>query len=113
MNLNQSMIITKPIKLDSMIGLVYTYETMVKGVVDINLKKLALGGEFHADAEELLCANGSKSIDIWGFNIEFGTQDIIYTSMLNIKPSLGYKTNLLIDETIIAQMKEVIDQYIS
>ena len=34
------------------------FKTMVKFVVDINLKKMGVGGELYSDAEELLINEG-------------------------------------------------------
>ena len=66
------------------------YGDMVKGVVDIQKKVLALGGELHADAEGVLLKNGSRQEDLWGFNI-FPDREkekrIEYTSLINIRPS--------------------------
>ena len=48
------------------------FGTMVKGVVDIRRRVLALGGELNADGEALLLQNGSAQADLWGFNIHTG-----------------------------------------
>jgi hypothetical protein len=45
------------------------YEDMVKGVVDVERKVIALGGELHADAETILLDHGSRQEHLWGFNI--------------------------------------------
>ena len=42
---------------------------MIKGVIDINTKELALGGELHADQEAILIENGNTQNDLWGINI--------------------------------------------
>jgi len=42
---------------------------MVKFVVDIDLIKLAVGGEMHADAELVLLEEGSSQESLWGANI--------------------------------------------
>ena len=36
------------------------FKTVVKGVVDLQHKTIALGGQLHADAESLMLQNGSK-----------------------------------------------------
>ena len=36
------------------------YGHMVKGVADLQLKMIALGGEMHADAEQKLLESGAK-----------------------------------------------------
>ena len=44
------------------------FTEMMKYVVDIERRLVALGGELHADAEELLIAHGSRKGDLWGAN---------------------------------------------
>ncbi len=66
------------------------YGDMVKGVVDVTQKILALGGELHADAETLLLENGSKQEDLWGFNIfkeRSKEERIEFVSFINIRPA--------------------------
>ena len=65
------------------------YEDLIKGVVDIERKIIALGGEMHADAEEVLLKNGSKQSNLWGFNILLNKNKeecLIYESFINIRP---------------------------
>ncbi len=65
------------------------YEDLIKGVVDIKRRVVALGGEMHADAEEALLKDGSKQSDLWGFNIlleKSKEECLIYESFINIRP---------------------------
>ena len=48
------------------------FKDMVKYVVDIRQKRIAIGGELHADAEQLLLESGSEQKDIWGANYYSG-----------------------------------------
>jgi predicted oxidoreductase len=41
---------------------------MVKIVVDVRRRVAAVGGELHADAEQVLLAQGSAQADLWGAN---------------------------------------------
>jgi hypothetical protein len=65
---------------------------MVKAVVDVEQKIMAVGGELHADGEALLSdQEGSKRDFIWGINIypdKEGAEMIEFNSMVNIKPHL-------------------------
>ncbi|MFH0972839.1 MAG: DUF5674 family protein, partial [Patescibacteria group bacterium] len=45
------------------------FDDMVKFVVDIEKKIVALGGELHVDAEQILLESGSKQQNLWGGNI--------------------------------------------
>jgi Protein of unknown function (DUF5674) len=108
---DSSMLIEKEIYPKDLVNKVYTYENYIKGAVDIKLKKLALGGQWHVDAEKLLLDNGSVSQDCWGFNILFDG-GIEYNSMINIKPQLGNKLNDIQDEKIKNQIDEILKGYI-
>ena len=63
---------------------------MVKFVVDIKKEIIALGGELHSDAEEVLIKAGSNQQDLWGANI-YPSKDkgdiLEYSSLINIRPS--------------------------
>lgn len=67
------------------------FENMIKFTVDIRLRRLALGGEMHADSELELLKSGSEQADIWGGNLWPWVQPIRieYISLINIRPSLG------------------------
>ena len=68
------------------------FKDMVKVVIDIENKILAIDAELHSDLEELLLKNGSKQENLWGINIypEADKEKFIeYTSLINIRPSQG------------------------
>jgi len=91
------------------------YGDMIKGVVDIEQKILALGGELHADCEEILLKQGSKQVDLWGFNI-YPTRNkeerLEYTSFINIRPKQGNLQMEIKDEKLQEQIKTVVDHLI-
>ncbi len=63
---------------------------MVKFVVDVRRRVAAVGGELHADAEQVLLAQGSNQADLWGANYYPGRGPdgcIEYTALINIRPS--------------------------
>ena len=62
------------------------YQSYIKITVDLKRKIIALGGEYHADAERLLLKGGSKQKDIWGGGVNLKTQVIDYNSLINTKP---------------------------
>ncbi len=65
------------------------YEDLIKGVVDIKREVVALGGEMHADAEDVLLKDGSKQANLWGFNVlldKAKDECLIYESFINIRP---------------------------
>lgn len=68
---------------------------MVKAVVDINKKIMAVDAELHSDEEALLLKEGSKQDDIWGINIypELPPGERVeFDSMINLRPRVGNRT---------------------
>jgi Protein of unknown function (DUF5674) len=109
---NTAIQLTTPIELSTLIDQVHTYDTFIKGVIDIDQSTIAMGGEWHADSEAVLYTTGSNSKDLWGFNIFFDDRDIEYQSMINIKLLYGYKKMIIEDQDIIDKMNIVINQYL-
>ncbi len=71
------------------------YADMVKAVVDVELKTMAVGGSLHADEEKLMLENGSMQSNLWGINIYFDVdiQDRVeFDSMINLRPGESNKT---------------------
>jgi hypothetical protein len=63
---------------------------MVKFVVDVRRRRVAVGGELHADAEALLLEDGSHQPDLWGGNYYPGLGPggcLEYTALINIRPT--------------------------
>lgn len=91
------------------------YGVLIKGAVDIENGRVALGGDYHIEASELLTNSGSKFENIWGFNINFGENKeglLEFDSMVNIKPNIGNRSRNISDENVIQKAKEVIYKYI-
>ncbi len=91
-------------------------ETLVKAVVDIEKEIIALGGEFHADANSLLIEKGSRQKNLWGINIYFdrpGDKRIEFSSLINIRPSFGNRSMEIEDPEIKAKIKKIIDKLIT
>jgi hypothetical protein len=68
------------------------YNNMIKAVVDIEKEIMAIGGELHSDANELLSNAGSDQKNVWGINIFPGKSReewIEFNSLINIKPKEG------------------------
>ena len=71
------------------------FPDMVKFVVDLERRVVALGGELHADGEAVLIEQGSRQDALWGGNYYPGAGEaecIEYTSMINIRPSAGNRS---------------------
>lgn len=91
------------------------YGDMIKGVVDIEQEILAMGGEYHIDANMVLIKNGSKQKNIWGFNWYFDKpQDerIEYISLINIRPAQGNIAMEIQDASLRDAIKTIILKYL-
>lgn len=92
------------------------YGDMVKGVVDIEREILAMGGEYHMDANTILIKNESKQSNVWGFNWYFdrdGDERIEYVSLINIRPAQGNRVMEVQDEVLRDRMKLIILKYLA
>ena len=92
------------------------YINMIKGVVDVEREIIAVGGEYHMDANMLLMENNSKQQNVWGFNWYFdknGDEQIEYISLINIRPAQGNRTMEIQDLDLRNKMKSIILKYIS
>ena len=90
--------------------LVERFEDMVKYVVDVERGVIAIGGEMHSDAEEVLLESGSRQTAVWGANYYpgRGREDCIeFTSFINIRPSLGNRGMELQDPALRMRVQEI------
>jgi uncharacterized protein DUF5674 len=86
------------------------FDDMVKYVVDVERRVAAVGGELHADAEQLLLETGSRPTDLWGANYYPGrgqSDCIEYTSLINIRPAQGNRSMLIGEEAIRERVREI------
>jgi hypothetical protein len=83
------------------------YETMIKIVVDIRRRVLAGGGEMHSDCKSILLDDGSEQDDLWGANWYPSSQEIVYDSLINIRPRLSNRSTLIQSEELRRQVKSV------
>lgn len=87
------------------------YGDMVKAVIDIKLKIMAIGGEMHADEEAILLQEGSVQADLWGINLypeQNGDDFIEFDSMINVRPNQENKTRGVDNEGIREEIKKVV-----
>jgi hypothetical protein len=83
------------------------YESMIKIVVDIRRRILAGGGEMHSDCESVLLEDGSEQDDLWGANWYPADQEIVFDSLINIRPGLGNRSTLIQSEELRQQVAAV------
>jgi hypothetical protein len=87
------------------------FQTMIKAVVDINKKVIALDAELHADLEAHLLQENSKQEDLWGINLylEKPKADWIeFTAMVNIRPSMNNRDMEIKDEGIRKKICDIV-----
>ena len=91
------------------------YGDMLKGVVDVEREILALGGEYHMDANSVLVENGSRQENIWGFNIYLAKpreEWVVCTSLINIRPAQGNRQMKVENEALCAKIAEIVSKKI-
>lgn len=68
------------------------YGYMVKAVIDVDRKIIAIDAELHADLEKELLLSGSLQTSLWGINLypDADSDDFIeFDSLINIRPRQG------------------------
>lgn len=105
-------LITEPVSLQHVRILAeQSFGDMVKGVVDVRRKVMALGGELHSDEESFLLDDGSSQGDLWGINIypgEKGDDWVEFDSMINVRPSANNRSRNVEDENLRTLIRSVV-----
>lgn len=92
------------------------FGNLVKAVVDIEKKIVAVDAEMHADLEQLLLEHGSEQKNLWGINFypEIAGEDFIeFDSMINVRPSQNNRSRGVDDEEIRKQIIAVANVWIA
>ena len=92
-----------------------TFGNMIKAVVDVDKKMLAIDAELHSDLEELLLEHDSKQKDLWGINLYpdlEGENFIEFDSMINMRPSQGNKSRGVDDMKIQQKIIETLNEWV-
>ena len=93
----------------------FWYGTMIKGTVDVEQGRVALGGDYHIESSEMLTSSGSKFEDVWGYNIRFEENPngvLEFDSMVNIKPNFGNRSREISNQQIMEKAKGAIYKFI-
>jgi hypothetical protein len=88
---------------------------MIKAVVDINRRIMAIGGELHADEERVLLDDGSTQADLWGINLytEIEHPDWLeFDSMINLRPNQGNRSRGVEDPSIQQQILTIVEDLV-
>lgn len=84
---------------------------MVKAVVDIDKRIIAIDAELHSDLEALLLSEGSLKQHLWGINLypDLKGEDFLeFNSMINIRPSQGNMSRGVNDKELQKKIIEVV-----
>ena len=76
------------------------YGKYVKIVADIGRKIIAIGGQWHADAEKTLLEDGSDQKDLWGGGIDLTSKNIETVAMVNVRPNINNNSQEILNEEI-------------
>ena len=91
-----------------------SFGDMVKVDVDVKREILTIGGEWHSEGDELLSqGEGYSREHVWGVNFypwNSPGKRIVYTSLVNIKPNLGYRTMEIQEKEIREKIHKVIEK---
>lgn len=99
-----------PLELARMVREGY-YDGMIKLAVDVERGALAVGGEWHSDAAEVLAKDGSEGNNVWGANLypwKKPQERVVYTSLINLKPAIEHKKTEVIDPGLRARIRDII-----
>lgn len=86
------------------------FKDMVKYVVDVQRQVIAIGGELHPDAEQILLEDGSRQQDLWGANYSprAGAERCIeFTALINIRPTQGNRSMEVLDPRLREQIRRI------
>lgn len=84
---------------------------IVKAVVDVRRRVMAIGGTMHSDEEAVLLDEGSRRQDLWGINLRPASPPsewIEFDSMINIRPKDGNNSRGVEDPAIRQRIRDVV-----
>ncbi len=91
------------------------FGNLVKAVVDINKKIIAVDADLHSDLEALLLEKGSAQKNLWGINIypEMAGDDFVeFDSMINLRPSQSNRSRGVDDVKIQKKILAIVDKLV-
>ena len=88
---------------------------MVKVVVDVERRVMAVDAELHADEEAALLERGSRQADLWGINLypDMRGEDFVeFDSMINLRPARGNRSRGVEDPALRERIVAVVDELV-
>jgi len=71
------------------------YDTYIKITIDLDQRLVAIGGEYHADAQEILIKEYGGKKNIWGGGYSLLTKQFETNAMVNIHPEVNPAMEIL------------------
>lgn len=71
------------------------YSTYIKITIDVMNNFVAVGGEYHADAEKVLLENGARQENIWGGGVNLETNSFETNAIINIRPGKNPSSEII------------------
>jgi len=88
------------------------YESYIKLTIDIDQEIIALGGEFHADAEKILLEQGSQQKNLWGGGLNLETNLLETNAIINYRVGSAEILEPRIREKFIKIAKKFLGKYV-
>lgn len=79
----------------------------IKIVVNIETGAMTIGGEWHADGEKVLLANGSHQANLWGGGLRLSNNQIDFNSLINTRPDFNKSQEILDPQT-----REIFEKFV-
>ncbi|MBD2512366.1 DUF5674 family protein [Desmonostoc muscorum] len=104
------LIIREPATSEEIEEMLKTWEVFIKIAVDIERKVIAGGGVRHYECEQELLKDGSRQRDIWGADWSPSTQEIVFESIINIRPSQNNRSMVIRSPEIRERVTQITQQ---
>ena len=86
------------------------YTEHIKVAVDIERGVLAGGGEWHADCERVLLAQGSQPEKVWGAGYKPSSREVDFYSLINIRPRQNNPDQDILSAEVRQSVEKIIRQ---
>src|SRR5687768_10984784 len=89
---------------------------MIKAVVDVERRIMAVGGEMHADEATTLIQEGSAQANLWGINLypdEPAEEWIEYDAMTNVRPGQNNRSRSVEDEALRNRIRKIVEDLVT
>jgi hypothetical protein len=110
-------IISQPINRADLSAIAETqFGDMVKAVVDVGRRVMAIGAELQSDEEAALLEDGARQSDLWGVNLYPGVPGdafIEFDSMINVRPGQGNRSRGVDSEVVRERIREVVGSLVT